>query len=81
MFVRKHSTRQADGTITIRLGIARSYRRDNQVCQEQICRLGRLDHLQASGQLDRLIRSLARYSRHRWVMLEEDPADGSRTPR
>ncbi len=66
MFARKHSTRKADGTVVIRLGLARSYRRKNQVCQEQLCHLGRLD---------RLIRSLARYSCHQWVMLEEAPDD------
>jgi len=75
MFARKHSTRKADGTVVIRMGLARSYRRKNQVCQEQLCHLGRLDRLQTSGQLDRLIRSLARYSCHQWVMLEEAPDD------
>ena len=80
MFAREHRTRKADGTVDIHLGLARSYRRGTQVYQVQLCRLGRLDHLQASGQLDRLIRSLARYSRHRWVMLEETPGDGTRTP-
>ncbi len=79
MFAREHRTRKADGTIHIYLGLACSFRRGSQVHQEQICRLGRLDHLQVSGQLDRLIRSLARYSRHRWVMLEEVPDDGTRT--
>ena len=80
MFAREHRTRKADGTVHIYLGLARSFRRGPQVHQEQICRLGRLDRLQTSGQLDRLIRSLARYSRHRWVTLEEAPGDGTVTP-
>jgi len=75
MFARKHSTRKADGTIVVRLGLARSYRRKRQVRQEQLCQLGRLDRLQTTGQLDRLIRSLARYSCHRWVMLDKDADD------
>jgi len=79
MFAREHRTRKADGAVHIYLGLARSFRRGTQVHQEQICRLGRLDRLQASGQLDRLIRSLARYSRRRWVMLEEDAGDGTGT--
>jgi hypothetical protein len=79
MFAREHRTRKADGTVHIYLGLARSFRRGTQVQQEQLCRLGRLDRLQANGQLDRLIRSLARYSRHRWVMLEEAPGDATGT--
>ena len=79
MYAREHRTRKADGTVHIYLGLARSIRRGVQVHQEQICRLGRLDRLQSSGQMDRLIRSLARYSRHRWVMLEEAPGDDNRT--
>jgi hypothetical protein len=75
MFAREHRNRQADGTVQTYLGLARSLRRGTEVHQEQICRLGRLDRLQSSGQLDRLIRSLARYSRHRWVMTKEAPGD------
>ena len=80
MFAREHRTRKIDGTVHIHLGLARSVRRGTQVHQEQICRLGRLDRLQSSGQLDRLIRSLARYSRHRWVMMKEAPGDAAGTP-
>ena len=80
MFAREHRTRKADGTVHIYLGIARSFRRGTQVQQEQVCRLGRLEHLQTSGQLDRLIRSLARYSRHRWVMMKEASGDDAGTP-
>ena len=75
MFAREHRTRKADGTVHIYLGLARAFRRGTQVHQEQICRLGRLDRLQASGQIDRLNRSLARYSRHRWEMTKEAPGD------
>jgi len=75
MFAREHRTRKADGTVQIYLGLARSFRRGDNVRQEQICRLGHLDRLQSSGQLDRLIRSLARYSRHHWVMTKEAPGD------
>lgn len=75
MYAREHRTRKADGTVDIYLVLARSVRRGSQVRQEQICCLGRLDRLQSSGQLDRLIRSLARYSRHRWVMIDEAPGD------
>jgi len=80
MFAREHRNRKADGTVQIHLGLARSFRRGTEVRQEQICRLGRLDRLQSSGQLDRLIRSLARYSRHRWVMMKEAPGDGAQSP-
>jgi len=80
MFAREHRNRKADGTVQIHLGLARSFRRGTEVRQEQICRLGRLDRLQSSGQLDRLIRSLARYSRHRWVMMKEAQGDGAPSP-
>ena len=77
MYAREHRSRKADGTVHIYIGLARSFRRGTQVHQEQLCRLGRLDRLQSRGQLDRLIRSLARYSRHRWVMLQESPGNNT----
>lgn len=80
MFAREHRTRKTDGTVQIYLGLARSFRRGTDVRQEQICRLECLDRLQSSGQLDRLIRSLARYSRHHWVMMEEAPGGDVEPP-
>lgn len=53
------------------LALACTYRRGKQVLQRELCRLGNLEELQASGQLDRLIQSLARFSRRRWVMAGE----------
>ncbi len=77
MYAREYRSRKADGTVHIYIGLARSFRRGTQVHQEQLCRLGRLDRLQSRGQLDRLIGSLARYSRHRWVMLQESPCNNT----
>ena len=80
MFAREHRIRKADGTVQVYLGLARCFRRGSEVRQEQVCRLGRLDCLQSSGQLDRLIHSLARYSRHRWVMMKEAPGAVAQSP-
>ncbi|MEO8353620.1 MAG: transposase, partial [Chthoniobacteraceae bacterium] len=50
------------------LQIARSVRRGERVRQEIIATLGRLDVLQDSGQLDRLLRSGLRYARNLKVL-------------
>ena len=42
--------------------LAENYRVDRKVRQRVVCRLGRLDELIASGQLDSLLRSLGRFS-------------------
>lgn len=67
MFIRKYVRRRADGTVDTRLVIARTYREGKKVYQEDVCRLGKLEELQASGQLDKLIQGLAQFSRQRWV--------------
>lgn len=57
MFVRKKTS----GPRTY-LCIVESYREGNQVKQRTIANLGRFDHLQESGKLDDLIKSLAKFS-------------------
>ena len=80
MFVRKYLSRRADGSVATYLLIARTYRQGEKVYQQQICRLGRLDELQASGQLDRLIQGLARFSQRRWIMAGEIPSRPEKSP-
>jgi hypothetical protein len=50
------------------LQIAESRRVGGQVYQRVIATLGRLDALQASGQLERLVRSGARFATHAMVV-------------
>lgn len=44
------------------LQVAETYREDGHVRQRVIATLGRLDHLQASGNIDGIVRSLARFA-------------------
>ena len=44
------------------LQIVESYREDGRVRQRVICTLGRLEELQARGQIDGVIKSLAKFS-------------------
>ena len=52
---------QSNGTRTYLLIVA-NQRVDGKVKQRVLCRLGRLDELLASGQLDSLLQSLGRFS-------------------
>ncbi|MFQ6105159.1 MAG: hypothetical protein ACE5OP_12855 [Candidatus Glassbacteria bacterium] len=54
------------------LQIVESYRDGKTVRQRVIASLGRLDELQARGQIDALIKSLARFS-ERLEVIEKDP--------
>jgi len=55
------------------LQILRSYRQDGKVKQEVLFTLGRLDVLQATGQLDALVSALARHcTRQKLVDLSKD---------
>jgi transposase len=58
MFVRV--TKNSKGLRYLR--IVRSYRKDGKVKQEVLFSLGRLDILQATGELDRLVESLSRFA-------------------
>jgi hypothetical protein len=62
------------------LQIARSVRRGKTVRQEIIANLGRLDLLQESGQLDRLLRSGLRFSQNIKVLDEQQQGGPSRSP-
>ena len=70
MFVRTAIGRSKDGSTRVYLYLVRGYRVDGKVRQEVVAALGRLDVLQASGGLDRLIASLARYSERCWLEAE-----------
>ncbi len=80
MFVRKYVSRRADGTVDTYLGLAYTYRQGDKVYQQRLCRLGKLDELQAGGQLDRLIQGLAQFSRRRWVIADEIPSRTEKSP-
>gem|GEM_PF-3575231 len=78
MFVRKWTSRRADGSSCIYLGLACTYRQGGKVYQQHLCHLGRLDQLVEKGKIDRLIQGLARFSQKRWVIADEAPS--GRTP-
>jgi len=52
------------------LELVYSERRDGKVQQERVCSLGRLEDLQNSGALDRMIAKLAEVAKQRWVRAE-----------
>ena len=58
--------KQSQGRIYLQ--IVESHRAGDQVRQRVIATLGRLDELEASGQLDRLLRSGARFARQAMVL-------------
>jgi len=58
--------KQSQGRIYLQ--IVESHRTGDQVRQRVIATLGRLDELEASGQLDRLLRSGARFVRQAMVL-------------
>jgi hypothetical protein len=62
------------------LQIARSVRRGKTVRQEIIANLGRLELLQESGQLDRLLRSGLRFSQNIKVLDDQQQGGPSRSP-
>lgn len=80
MFVRKFIRRRANGTVDTYLVLARTYRQGKKIYQQELCRLGKLEELQTSGQLDRLIRGLAQFSRQRWVMVDEVTPEPDKLP-
>ena len=56
------------------LQVVESYRDGNSVRQRVLATLGRLDHLKASGQIDGLVKSLARFSETlRVISASKDP--------
>ena len=61
MFVRSHTVRNKNGTSRTYLRLVESRRVNGKVRQEVIANLGRSDLLRASGNLDRLVASLASY--------------------
>ena len=80
MFIRKYLKRRADGTTDTYLLIARTYRQGKKVYQQQICRLGKLEELQSSGQLDKLIQGLARFSQRRWTTADAISSSVEKSP-
>ncbi|HAA90078.1 MAG TPA: hypothetical protein DCE07_05860 [Peptococcaceae bacterium] len=74
MYVRTKVFKNKDGTTRTYLYIVRGKRVDGKVRQEIVANLGRLEELQ-EGKLDKLIEGLAKYSRQRWVKVQDLPLD------
>jgi hypothetical protein len=72
MFIRQFIRRNKDGSARIYLYLCRNYMAGGKERQELIAKLGRIDVLQESGAVDRLIASLARYSERCWVDIEKE---------
>ena len=70
MFIRHFIRRNKDGSARVYLYLCRNYMSGGKERQELVAKLGRMDILQGSGTLDRLIASLTRYSEHCWVDVE-----------
>ena len=67
MFIRHFIRRNKDGSARVYLYLCRNYMFGGKERQELVAKLGRMDILQESGALDRLIASLSRYSERCWV--------------
>jgi len=70
MFIRHFIRRNKDGTARVYLYLCRNYMSGGKERQELVAKLGRVDTVQGSGALDRLIASLSRYSERCWVEVE-----------
>ena len=70
MFIRQFVRRNKDGSARVYLYLCRNYVSGGKERQELVAKLGRMDILQESGALDRLIASLARCSERCWVEVE-----------
>ncbi len=70
MYTRVVKGYNKDGSTRYYLQLVESHRQNGKVQQKLICSIGRLDILQTSGGLDRLITSLARHSERCWVEAE-----------
>lgn len=70
MFLRLQVCRNKDGTTRSYLHLLRSRRVNGKTRQELVCTLGRLDILQSSGSIDRIIEGLTRYSEKQWVQMQ-----------
>ena len=70
MYTRVVKGRNKDGSTRYYLQLVESHRQNGKVQQGLICSIGRLDILQTSGGLDRLIASLVRHSERCWVEAE-----------
>ena len=81
MYVRAKAVRHRDKTYEY-LQLVEARRESGRNRQRVIATLGRLDQVAASGQLDRLIAGLARFSEHlRVVLVDHDDALVARTAR
>jgi len=72
MFIRQFIRRNKDGSARVYLYLCRNYMWGGKERQELVAKLGRMDVLQRSGGLDRLISSLTRYSERCWVEIERE---------
>jgi transposase len=72
MFIRQFIRHNKDGSARIYLYLCRNYMASSKERQELIAKLGRIDVLQESGAVDRLIASLVRYSERCWVDVEKE---------
>ena len=66
MYLRKRTVHSYGRDYTY-LELARTVRKNGKVLQERLCSLGRLEELQGSDVIDRLIAGLARVAKDEWV--------------
>jgi len=69
MFVRTKTFKNKDGSTRTYLQLVTTERVNGKVRQRVVANLGRLEHLQ-EGSLDRLIQSLAKFSKSQWIRQE-----------
>jgi len=71
MFLRLKNFKNKDGSTRSYLQIVENIRAGNKTRQRVLVNLGRVDDLQNSGQIDRLIEGLAKYSTKKWITVQE----------
>ena len=70
MFLRLKHFKNKDGSTRNYLQLVENIRVGNKTRQKVLVNLGRVDDLQNSGQIDRLIESLRNFSTKEWIRLK-----------
>jgi len=71
MYTRTKTFTNKDGSTRTYLQIVEAIREEGKIRQKVLVNLGRIEDMQ-DGSLDRLITSLAKYSKKKWILAEAE---------
>lgn len=71
MYARTKTFTNKDGSKRTYIQIVEAVRENGKVCQKVLLNMGRIEEMQ-DGDLDRLIASLAKFSKKKWIQAEAE---------